>query len=127
MSALCEAQTIARGEILDTRAVARSVPLGRPPNSGKTVDAPRKLEIGTGEPALGVRRDLQANPVPAVQEDVGMMVGGLGSVGNPVDERDRMGKVGELPLAHDRLALARPLAASEPSVDLRVGEERHAS
>jgi hypothetical protein len=54
------------------------------------------------------------------------MVGGLGNLGDSVDERNRLGKVRELPLAHDRLIVASPLATGEPGVDLRVGEESHA-
>src|ERR1700728_3851811 len=125
MSALCETQAIARARSFMRRVEPKSVLAWPSLNSRKAVDAPRKLEVGAGEPTLGVRRELQANLVPAVQEDVGMMVGGLGSLGDTVDERDRLGKIRELQLAHDRLALAPPLTAGEPSVNLRVGEERH--
>ena len=42
-----------------------------------------------------MRGERQAHLVPAVHEDVGVVVGGLGGLGDAVDERDRGGEVGE--------------------------------
>jgi hypothetical protein len=70
-------------------------------------------------------RELKSNLVPAMQKDVGMMVGGLGCLGDAVDEDDRLGEVLELPLARDRLALPAPLAGGKPRAYVLVGEKRH--
>ena len=69
-------------------------------------------EVGVGEAALGVRGELQAHLVPAVHEYVRVVVGVLRQRGDAVDEGDRRAEVGELVLAHDRVALVpAPLAA----------------
>src|ERR1700730_7265676 len=60
------------------RAMAGSDAAG--PGSGGTVDLARQLKVGVGEPALGVGGERQADLVPAVEEDVGMVVGRLGEL-----------------------------------------------
>ena len=57
-------------------------------------------------PPCGVRRQRQADLVPAVQQDVGVVVGDLGRLRHAVDERHRVGEVRERELAHDRAPLA---------------------
>ena len=87
------------------------------------------VEVGLGEAALGVGGERQADLVPAVDEDVGVVVGLLGQFGHAVDEGDRGGEVGELPLALDggrRQSVPRPRGASETCLDLRRrSSERH--
>src|SRR5579863_361038 len=80
-------------------------------SSTQPVDPQGEREVGVGEASLRVSRELEAHLVPTVDEDVGVMVGGLREVGDAVDEGDRGGKVGVGPLAHDRVSLARPAAA----------------
>lgn len=93
--------------------------------SNETVDARCHIEIGPGETALGVRGELEANLVPAVHVNVGVMVGHLGGVGDTVDERDRLREVLKGKLPHDRLVITVPLTGGEAVVDLRIGEECH--
>ena len=109
------------GEVLRRRSSLADVPnlarrrVGRraaSPRSEQAVDLGRQPEVGVGEPALGVRRERQADLVPAVEEDVGVVVGGLGELGDAVDERDRGGEVREAEVPDDRLLLGRQSATA---------------
>lgn len=93
--------------------------------SNETVDARRHIEIGPGETALGVRGELEANLVPAVHVNVGVMVGHLGGVGDTIDKRDRLREVLKGKLPHNRPPVAPPLTGGKAIVDLRIGEECH--
>src|SRR3954468_5209600 len=84
----------------------------------QSVDALRHLKVVPGEPALAVRRERQAHLVPPVDEDVGVVVGRLGRVGDPVDPRHRRLEVLELAVADDRAAVAPPLGAIDALRDL---------
>src|SRR5439155_14424268 len=97
--------------------------------SEQGVDAPGKREIGLREPALGVGRELEAHLVPAVHEDVRVVVGLLGQLGHAVHERDRGGEVRELQLARDRrLIVPVPVRdGGQALVDLGVAERGHAT
>src|SRR3954454_19222054 len=57
-----------------------------------------------------MRREREADLVPAVDEDVRMVVGPLGHLRHLVDERHRGGEVGEAEVAHQRGALLAPVA-----------------
>ena len=77
-------------------------------------------------PPCGVGGERQAHLVPAVDEDVRVVVGPLGQLGHAVDEGDRGGEVLELPLAHDRVPVAHPPLAGSArrcsiSASLRTG------
>jgi hypothetical protein len=52
--------------------------------------------------------EAQPDPVPAVDEDVGVMPRSLGGVRDAVDEGDRLGEVPEVPVVDDLVALAAP-------------------
>ena len=68
------------------------------------------VEVGLGDAALAVGRQRQADLVPAVDEDVRVVVGLLGAAcATAVDEGDRRGEVLELEVADDR---RRPRGAS---------------
>src|ERR1700691_329895 len=95
--------------------------------SGELVDARRHVEVGLRETALGVSRELETDLVPAVQMDVGMVVGRLGGLGHAIDEGDRLGKILKRPFACDRLSVALPLAGGEVGVDLRAREKHCAN
>src|ERR1700730_14983610 len=89
----------------------------------------REAEVRVGEAPLGVREERQAHLVPAVYEDVGVVVGFLGKLRHAVDEVDRGGEVLELQIPHDRRLPAvlragpAPLAGARQAVlDLRVAE-----
>ena len=72
------------------------------------VDAFSHRAVVVGQLALGVRRELQADLVPAVDQDVRVVVVLLGDVRHPVHERDRRHEVLELVVADQRLALLPP-------------------
>ena len=91
--------------------------------AGERVDRRGEREIRLGDAALAVRGQRQAQLVPAVDEDVRMVVGGLGGVAHSVGERHRRGEVGDLDVAHDRVAVLAPRATCDPAGDL-VGRER---
>src|SRR5438105_8185774 len=82
-------------------------------------------EVGLGQAARRVVGHGEAHVVPAVQQDVGVVVGGLGDLGHGVDELHRAPEVLELPLAHDLVALARPLAGRQALGDLLVTQQFH--
>jgi hypothetical protein len=124
-----------RSSIADAQKVAGAVPVIEqtpeqvaivdltgpvPGGSGELLDAPGEVEIGLCESSLGVGGELQADLVPAVDQDVGVMVCPLGLRSGAVDEGDRLGEVGEGELAHDRLALATPGAVAQAFLDLLV-------
>src|SRR5450759_556853 len=119
-----------RSSVADPSKVARAM-VGRatpaPARSGELVDPAGELEVGGGEAALRVGAERQAHLVPAVQEDVRVVVGGLCGVGYAVHEGDRGGEVGELELAGDRLEIgpAPAVEALQAIVDLRVVEGWH--
>ena len=67
----------------------------------------------------------QSQLVPTVHQDVRVMVGRFGQLGNSIDQRDRLSEVGELQVAHDRIAVATPLRAAEVLLYLRLSQHRH--
>src|SRR5215210_1247118 len=69
-----------------------------------------KVVIGLRHRAGRVRRQGQAHLVPAVDQDVGMVVGRLGHLRHLVDERHRVGEVGEGEVLHEGRALLGPVA-----------------
>src|SRR3712207_9314407 len=87
-------------------------------STGQPVDAGGEVEVGRGQAALGVVGDRQADAVPAVDEDVRMVVELLRHGADAVDERERGGEAGELPVAHDRVAVAPPVAPRQPALAL---------
>src|SRR4051812_1874318 len=54
-----------------------------------------------------------------------MVVGRLGGVGDLVHDGDRGGEVGELEAAHDRVAVALPLALHQSAGDLVIAQSVH--
>ena len=68
----------------------------------EALDLRREAEVRVGETRLGVRGERQAHFVPAVDEDVRVVVGLLGERCHAVDEVDRGGEVLELQIALDR-------------------------
>jgi phosphatidylglycerophosphate synthase len=74
-------------------------------SSYEAVRLPGHLPVAVGDPAGGVGRPADGHPLVA-DRDVGVVVGGLGGLGKPVDESDR-----------GREAVEGELAL-EPSVDL---------
>src|SRR5215211_2781249 len=73
-----------------------------------SVDPLGHRAVVVGQLALGVRRQCQPHLVPAVDEDVRVVVGLLGGVGHLVDECHRLGEVLELIVANQRLVLLPP-------------------
>ncbi len=108
-------------------------PLGRGPESeqalprhvqlGQPVDGLRQLEVRRGQAAGGVVGDREPDLVPTVDEDVGVMVGGLGGVSHAVDEGDRGDEVIQLPFADDLIALAGPVGSLKAGLHIIVGEQ----
>ena len=97
----------------------------RPAQARRSI-SPASSKSASVRPPCGVRGERQAHLVPAVHEDVGVVVGRLGDLGDAVDERDRRGEVGEargrarssepspsLPLAERGQALLRPAPRRE--------------
>src|SRR5829696_3150480 len=74
------------------------------------LDAGGELEVAVGQPTLGVAGEGQGDLVPA-DVDVGVVAGGLGCVGDLVDEAHRVGEVG----AHEGLddLIAAPLPTGQ--------------
>src|SRR5690242_19332156 len=56
---------------------------------GQTVDAAREVEVTLRQTIGGMGAELKADLVPAVDQDVRMVVGGLRQAGHAVDERHR--------------------------------------
>ncbi len=78
----------------------------------RRIESSRELEVGVGEPALRVRGEREADLVPAVDEDVRVVVLLLGDLGDAVDEGDRRREVRERQISRvDRAAVARRPAA----------------
>src|SRR2546421_11123058 len=97
--------------------------------SEEALDARREAEVRLGEARLRVRGERQAHFVPAVQKDVGVVVGLLGELRHTVDEVHRRTEILELQVPYDRRLLAvlragpAPLAgAGQAILDLRVAE-----
>lgn len=84
------------------------------------VDALGEIEVGMRQTTLGVSGELEADLVPAVQQDVGMVVCPLGFSRQQVHEADRLLEVRELQLANYRLPLSPPLAVAQPLLDLVI-------
>src|SRR5437660_2865788 len=76
--------------------------------SDQAVDPLSHREIGLGEASGRVVGQRQPDLVPAVDEDVRVMIGLLGRVGHAVDELHGLGEILKLPLADDLVALATP-------------------
>src|SRR5215210_6941989 len=76
----------------------------------QAVNPGREIAVGLGQRAGGVRREREADVVPAVDQDVRMVVGRLGHLRHLVDERHRAGEVGEREVADEGRALLAPLA-----------------
>src|SRR4051794_38191982 len=93
--------------------------------SEQPVNPGRHVEVGRGEAALAVVRERQADLVPVVDEDVRVVIGRLGGVGDLVDEGDRALEALELEVADDPVAVAAPLAALEALADLLVAQPCH--
>jgi iron complex transport system substrate-binding protein len=93
------------------------------PTRLEVIDPRRHLEIGFRQPPGGVVRERQADPVPAVDEDVGVVVGLLGGLGYPVDKRHRLDEVVEFPFADNLPVLELPLAFAQAVRDLAVAEQ----
>src|SRR5438128_708075 len=64
--------------------------------------------VAVRDAALGVRRPANGD-LPVADVDVRMVVLALGRLGEPVDERDRLGERLELELAHERVVLLFPV------------------
>src|SRR6266566_7257211 len=100
-----DALTVAIARVGGRPAAAANVAVASAP-SIELVDLRGQPEVGLRETALGVRGERQADLVPAVQEDVRMMVCLLRNLRHAVDESDRGGEILELALARDRLRQA---------------------
>src|SRR4051794_17074048 len=81
----------------------------RPAPALELVDGRRELMVVLGHAALAVRRERQRDVVPAVDEDVGMVVSLLGEVRDAVHEPHRRLEVRELEVANQRVVLVSPL------------------
>src|SRR5216683_2746275 len=91
-SSLADRSTVARARVGRTACA---------PGSGRPVDLAGQAKVGVREAPFGVGRERQADLVPAVEQDVGVVVRRLGDLGHAVDEGDRRGEVLEPPLALD--------------------------
>jgi hypothetical protein len=80
----------------------------------EVIDLFGQLEVGVRETPGGMVGDGQPHLVPAVHEDVGVVVGRLGDLGDAIDERDRRDEVVELPIADDLLTLSLPAGSLQP-------------
>src|SRR3712207_5623808 len=109
----------------DSRTAGEAAP-GSTLGPLQAVDRPGHLDVRAGQAARGVRREREADAIPAVDEDVRVVVGRLGGLGDAVDERDGGGEVRKMPVAHDRVALADPVGPRERVTDLVVAEQCHA-
>jgi len=89
------------------------------------IDGARELEVPLGERADRVTRQAQANVVPSVNEDVGMVIGGFGHLGDAVDERDRRREIAEVTVADDLMAFPSPGALVEMTLDVFVAQLSH--
>jgi hypothetical protein len=67
----------------------------------ETVDLGGELEVRVGETTLGVRGEGQADLVPAVHENIGVVVSRLCDLSDAVNERERCSEVREGEVAHD--------------------------
>ena len=70
-----------------------------------------EVEVGLGDPALAVGRQRQADLVPAVDEDVRVVVARPRPLARPVDERDRRARS---PRTRGRARSRRPRGATVP-------------
>jgi hypothetical protein len=86
--------------------VAEAVAVAR--DSAEPVQARGDIGVRLGQFAVGVIGQREPHLVPPVHEDVGVSVGLLRRLGDPIDERDRLGEVLEPPLADDLLSFALP-------------------
>jgi archaetidylinositol phosphate synthase len=85
------------------------LPAGAAMSSDERVGLRGELAVAIGDPAGGVGRPPDGHALVA-DRDVGVVVGGLGGLGQPVDERDRGREVVEGELALERSVDLRPLA-----------------
>src|SRR3954451_1053381 len=76
--------------------------------ASESVDRRRELMVVLGHAAGAVRRQRQRDVVPAVDEDVGVVVALLGQVRDTVDEPHRRLEVGKLEVADQRVVLVSP-------------------
>lgn len=79
-------------------------------------------EVEPRETARRVRRKGDTQATVGVQKDVRMMVGALGLLRDPVDERNRRGEVLAIDIGDQRVALASPgrIKRGEAGLDLLV-------
>jgi len=117
-----------RGRVWRVTAV-RIVEDGLEPAGGQLVDEAGQGGIQFGDTPGAVRRQLDVDPAPA-QRQVGVVVERLALRGEPVDELDRGGKVGELDRTRQLLGRPRPTRVQrrEPCLDVVLAEHslRHA-
>src|SRR3954466_7288282 len=111
------------GRVVVHRDGDRGKPTRRRGASPERVDALRHVEVALGQAALAVRRQRQPDLVPPVDEDVRVVVGRLGRLGDLVDVGHRRREVLELAVADDRAAVAAPVGARRAALDLLIGQE----
>src|SRR5262249_15275218 len=75
-----------------------------------------ELEILLGQSALAVGHHTQADLVPAVNQNVGMVIHGLGFVGDAIDELHRAFEVLEFQIARQPIAFQPPIREAGKSV-----------
>ncbi len=84
---------------------------------GQFVDLLGQSEVSVGDAALRMGRASNAHLVPAVDQDVGVMVSYLGYTGDAVDELDCRLKVRQRVVADDSAVLVAPLAVGDCCFD----------
>ena len=77
-------------------------------DSLQRVDRGGQREVALRQAARGVRRQRDPQPAVAVDQDVRMVIRGLGLGSDAIDQRDRRREVRALQIGDDRVALAPP-------------------
>ena len=72
------------------------------------LDRPGQLEIGAGDPARAMGRQADLEGPIAPQAEVRMVVGRLGGIGDPIEQRDGIAEVAATVRPDERVAVARP-------------------
>src|SRR5437899_2745795 len=89
----------------------------------QAVNPPGESEILLGQSALAVSHDAQTDIVPAMNQNVGMVIHGLGFIGDAVDEFHRAFEVLEFQISRQPIAF--PLQIREAGkgvLDLRLSQ-----
>src|ERR1700722_7553847 len=97
--------------------------------STQIVDLRRQLDVGLRKAVLRVSRERQAHLVPAMQQDVRVVVRRLRQLPHTLHESKRIREVRKLPIARQRPFPIQPppVQARQSAIDLHGTQQRHAS